>query len=104
MRTFAARRRERIERLRDHASYLADRICEAGISDQQQSFARQRFSAVMWALEEITRLDRIEEILSDQSLTDDQKLIGIEGVCESRYTPTDEDLARAPALARQYVE
>lgn len=41
--------------------------------------------------------------MSDASLTDGQKSMAIDAICESRYRPTTEDLARTPALARQWT-
>lgn len=102
-RSFNQRKRERHQRLRDQAQHVANRMCRPDRNERQLSWDRREFSALMWALEEIDRLDRVEDALSDEALDEDQKLHVIDAICEERYRPTDEDLARTPALARQYV-
>jgi hypothetical protein len=103
-RTFAKRRSDRIERLRDQAQFVANRMCRSDRSESHIQRDRKEFSALMWALEEIARLDSIDNIVQDESLTEGERLAAIDAICENRCRPTDEDMQRAPALARQYQE
>lgn len=99
-RSFAKRREERYDRLVDRAQWLSNRLCRPELTDGQRRQTTTERSAVLWALEEIDRLDEIEDVL-DSSLSEGEQLLRIETICESRTRPTDADRQRTPQLARQ---
>lgn len=101
-RTFARRVRDRIERLERRAMYLQSRIVGLESVGKDPRFDKQERSAILWALEEIDRLDAIVEALEDRSLSDGERLAVITVVCDSRWKPTEADLERTPGMASYY--
>jgi hypothetical protein len=99
-RSFRQRRFDRAERLLYRAEFLERRIAQE--PEAVRSHDKQERSALLWALEEIGRLDEIENILDDASLSEGQRVLMIGAVCESRYRPTDDDVARTRQLQRLY--
>lgn len=97
-RGFAERRRERRARLQRRIDFLDDRIARA---DKEPRHDRQERSALLWVLEELDRLDQIEEAIS-QPANAVMVLAAVAAIVSSRTMPTDEDLERTPALKRQY--
>ena len=70
----------------------------------KRSRDQAELSALLWALEELARLDAIARVLQDDDKLPGavQKVIAIGSILDARHEPTDADLARTPALARLY--
>lgn len=102
-RTFAARRRERQERIVERVQWLSNKLCRPDLSEGQRRHATSERSALWWALEELARLDAIEEALETHA-DDSHAIEAITMIMDARSRPTEEDMARAPQLARMYGE
>ena len=98
-RSFMRRRNDRYDRLVERAQYLTNRMCRADITEAARSHATRERSALLWVLEEVDRLDQVEDTLGAAVFTEGDKLHRIEAICESRHRPTEADLARTPQLA-----
>lgn len=86
-------------RLQERADYLTAKI-EADPSKNMAYDAQER-SAILWALEQIELLDRIDDTLSDRSLADDSQMVtALVAVMDDRRRPTANDLARTPGLRK----
>ena len=98
-RSFTQRRLERRERIIERVQFLTNKMCRADISEGSKRHATMERSALLWALEDIERLDDIAEVLA--TADDDTDAVDrINAVIESRDRPTDEDRARTPQLNR----
>lgn len=100
-RSFAVRREQRRERLVERVQWLVNKLCKPEISDGARRHALSERSALMWALEEIDRLNEIEDIINSD-ITNQRAVAQIGLIVDSRHKPTDEDRSRAPALGRQF--
>lgn len=98
-RTFALRRDQRRDRLIERVEFLVRKICDANTSEGAARHARMERSALMWALEEIERLDDIESILNSE-MTDERAVSLIGVVVDRRHHPTEDDLDRNEGLAK----
>lgn len=101
MRTFTRRRADRIERIERRIEFLSERLRQYPGDTPTAAHVRKERSALQWALEDIERMNKIEAALAEHADAADI-IMAIEAICESRRRPTEEDMERTPALARQY--
>lgn len=100
-RSFHRRRIDRLHRLEERLRFLEGRLA-AGCA-KSEGHARQEISALKWVVEEVDRLDLIEQALADPGLhTDFARLAAIAAAVSSRHAPTDADIERTKSLAEQY--
>lgn len=100
-RSFAVRREQRRERIVERVQWLVNKLCKPEISEGARRHALSERSALMWALEEIDRLDEIEDIINSDT-TDARAVAKIGIIVDSRHKPTEDDRSRTPQLGRQH--
>lgn len=103
MRGYRQRCRERLERLRRRAEWLAQRIAAHSRSKGDYSYDASERSALLWAIEQIEQWDVVTDVLMSGE-SNAEKIARLESILRSRLQPSDADLARTPALARQWTQ